>query len=287
MTHIPSISVIIPVYNAENFLTETIESVLCQSFEDFELLLLDDESTDKSSEIIRSYDDKRLRYFHCKHDFIKTRNKGLQLARGKYLAQLDHDDLMMPDRLLTQFEFMESHTDIAACGGYMECFGKYSGIWKIPLEPEALLPYTIIHTPILNPTAFIRREVLTKHKIRHRRGYSFAEDFKFWTDIIKVGKIANIPMVLVRYRTSEHQASIKYRNESVEASYRIQYDMINFFLSRIAKDSHNGKKVMRRWVPAIRDMSESGYISASVYFNFIHEIIIGLINDNIINIVTL
>ena len=278
------ISVIIPVYNAESFLAESIESVLNQSFSDFELLIMDDGSSDRSEEIIKSYDDKRIRYFPCKHDFIATRNKGKKLAQGKYIAQLDHDDIMMPDRLQIQYDFMEAHPDIAACGGYIECFGKYSRILQLPLEQNELLPLTITFVPIHNSSGFIRREFLIKHKIRHRRGYSFAEDFKFWTDIIKIGKLANIPEVLIRHRTSDQQTSIKYRKESIEASNRIQLDMIDYFLTLINKDDSYGKAVFHQLMPAIIKMSEADFFSGPVLFNFMHEVITGLIKNGTIKL---
>jgi glycosyltransferase involved in cell wall biosynthesis len=121
-----AISVIIPIYNAELFLNETIDSVLSQTFSDFELLALDDGSIDNSAEIIKSYNDPRIRYVECTHDFIGTLNKGLSLSQGKYIAQIDHDDMMMPYRLQTQYDFMEENPDIVACGGYMISFERYS-----------------------------------------------------------------------------------------------------------------------------------------------------------------
>lgn len=279
------ISVIIPVYNAEFFLSDTIESVLNQSFADFELIIIDDGSYDNSSEIILSFDDKRIRYFQFKNDFIGTRNKGLKIAQGKYIAQLDHDDLMIPDRLRMQYNYMETHTDIAACGGYMECFGQYISIWKIPLEPDDLLPYTIIHTPILNPTGFIRREILMKYNIKHRRGYSYAEDFKFWTDIIKIGKLANIPEVLVKYRTSDIQTSKKNLHDWIESSLKIQNEMFNYFLNHINKNDSYGKKILYKWVPVINQMGKSGYLSSSYFYNILYELVLGMLKDGIIKIV--
>jgi len=278
------VSVVISVYNAELFLSETIDSVLNQSFGDFELLLLDDGSTDKSQEIIRSYDDQRIRYSYHKNDFIKTKNIGLKMAQGKYIALFDHDDIMMPDRLRIQYDFMETHPDIAACGGYLQCFGKFSYIWKRPLSPEIILLSTLTQVPIFNPTGFIRRDVLTKHRIKRRKGYSFAEDFKFWTDILKVGKLANISEVLIRYRVSDHQTSATYEDEITDATIRIQFEMFEYFLSNINGDNPVGKKVLRQWAPAIRKMSESGYFSAPVFFDFLYEMVFGLFKNSTIKI---
>ena len=100
------VSVLIPVYNSEKFIRKTIDSVLGQTFKDFEVLLLDDGSADKSSEIIKSYTDDRVKYIPCSHDFIKTLNHGIDIAKGKYIALLDHDDLMLPHRLKVQYEYM-------------------------------------------------------------------------------------------------------------------------------------------------------------------------------------
>ena len=103
------ISVLIPVYNSRKTIRETIDSVLGQTFPEFELLLMDDGSTDDSAEIIQSYTDSRIRYIPCSHHFVETLNRGIDTAQGKYIALLDHDDLMLPHRLKVQYEFMEEH----------------------------------------------------------------------------------------------------------------------------------------------------------------------------------
>jgi glycosyltransferase involved in cell wall biosynthesis len=131
-----TITVLIPVYNAGNFIRETIDSVLCQTFQDFELLTMDDGSTDNSADIIRSYSDSRIKYVSCPHDFVSTLNKGLDMAQGKYIALLDHDDMMMPERLQTQFDYMEANPDIAACGAYMQTFGNTYYTMTYPAEHD-------------------------------------------------------------------------------------------------------------------------------------------------------
>ena len=270
------ISVVIPAYNAEEFIRETIESVLNQTFIDYELIIADDMSDDQTKDIILSYNDLRIRYVLCNHDFIGTRNKALQMARGKYIAQLDHDDIMVPDRLRIQYDFMETHSEIAACGGFLKCFGKLDEIWRGAFGADDLLLHCIVETPILNPTGFIRREILTKHKIRHRRGYSFAEDYKFWTEIAKVGKLAVIPKVLVHYRISDKQASVIHSVRMHEATLKIQNEMINYFLSKLNTDSKLGKIVSSKFLPSLEKIIHQGFFSKDVYFAFMHELIRGL-----------
>ena len=121
------------------FLSDTIDSVLSQTFQNFELLALDDGSTDSSKNIILSYKDDRIKYISCKHSFIDTCNKGLKLSKGKYIALIDHDDIMMPYRLDIQYRFMEEHPNVDACGGYMHSFGKHKWKMELPLKHDSLI----------------------------------------------------------------------------------------------------------------------------------------------------
>ena len=118
------ISVVIPIYNAEKFLKETIDSVLNQTFNDFEIILADNLSTDRSKDIVFSYKDPRIRYVSCNTDIIGTYQKAYELSKGKYIAHLDQDGMMVPERLQIQCNFMESHPIIDACSAYMSEFGK-------------------------------------------------------------------------------------------------------------------------------------------------------------------
>jgi glycosyltransferase involved in cell wall biosynthesis len=228
----PKISVLIPVYNAESFIRETIDSVLEQTFQDFELLLMDDSSTDLSAEIIHSYSDPRIHYELCPHNFIGTLNRGLEIAQGKYIARLDHDDLMLPERLQVQYEFMENYPEIVACGAYIQTFGSDSVVLGILEKHEDMVQYMATKgNPIVNPTAFYRRDILMQYGIRHEEGYHFADDFKLWLEFAKVGKLANIPRVLGKYRISDKQASRMNYNLMMAASDRIQQEAFQYFFS--------------------------------------------------------
>lgn len=271
------ISVLIPVYNSERTIRTTIDSVLGQTFPDFELLLLDDGSVDKSPEIIKSYMDIRVKYIPCPHDFIKTLNYGIDIAQGKYIALLDHDDLMLPHRLKVQYEYMEDNPNIAVCGGYMHSFGMYSHLMKVPLKHLDIIKTMIIHCPMMNPTAFIRRSVLLKNNLRYSDGYSFAADFKLWSDIAQIGEMANIPEVFTLYRTYPEQTSIKYQVASEEAAGRIRLEVVEYFLSLIKKDSKYYPLLMNNFLPSLDELGEEGFFSATTLFPFMHELIVGLL----------
>lgn len=124
---------------------------------------------------IQSYTDARVKYIPCSHNFIRTLNHGI---------------------------------DIAVCGGYMHSFGMYSRLMKVPLDYVDIVTTMIIHCPMMNPTGFIRRDFLIDHHIRYSEGYSFAADFKLWSDIARIGKVVNIPEVFTWYRTYPEQMRI-------------------------------------------------------------------------------
>lgn len=271
------VSVLIPVYNSEKFIGKTIDSVLGQTFKDFEVLLLDDGSADKSSEIIKSYTDDRVKYIPCSHDFIKTLNHGIDIAKGKYIALLDHDDLMLPHRLKVQYEYMEDNPNVAVCGGYMHSFGMYSRLMKVPLTYLDIVKTMIIQCPMMNPTGFIRRDVLFENNLRYSYGYSFAADYKLWSDIAQIEEMANIPEVFTLYRTYPEQTSIKYLSESNEAAGRIRLEMVEYFFSLIKEDSKYYSVLMDRFLPALDELGEEGFFSSDTLFPFIHELISGLL----------
>ena len=280
----PLITVITPVYNAESFIKETIESVLNQTFEDFEYILLDDGSSDSSAVIIQSYDDERIRYVACPHDFIGTLNKGLALAVGKYIALIDHDDIMLPDRLRMQYEFMESHPYIAACGGYMYSFGIKEGTLNVPVEHLDIIKSMLLYSPIQNPTGFIRRTVLLEHNIKYERGYEYSADYKLWSEIAKIGKLATIPKVLTLYRMHEEQTSSKYREQCLEGGQKVKFEMLDYFISHLKKGDEFADAIYRDVIQVIEELGAFGFFSGNVFFIFMYELIGGLLKNGTIEI---
>ena len=279
-----AITVMIPVYNAEAFIRETVDSVLCQTFTDFNILALDDGSTDGSAEIIRSYSDPRVKYVPCPHDFIGTLNKGLEMADSRYIALIDHDDMMLSYRLKTQYDFMESNPDIAACGGFTLSFDQYSREEKVPLEHREIMQTMLLYSPILNPTGFIRRQVLTDSHIRYERGYSYSTDYKLWSEIGKVGKLANIPKILTLYRIHEEQTSAKYHRQCLEGGQSVKFEILEYFISHLKKGHELAQVVDRDLIPTLDEVGESGIFSENVFFQFMYELIGSLMNKGSIEI---
>lgn len=212
MEYQKSISVCISVYNASSFLQECIDSILSQSFSDFELLIVDDGSTDNSVQIIESYADKRIRLIRNKHDYIQSLNLLLSEAKGKYIARMDADDIMLSDRLAMQFKCMEENPNIdVLSASTIDIFTDSSKNCCSSVIKE-LRPADFVTTnPIVHPTTFIRNSALYRKKMKYKESYKYAEDYGLWCECILSGlKIFTMSSPVIKYRISEQQVTCKY-----------------------------------------------------------------------------
>jgi glycosyltransferase involved in cell wall biosynthesis len=200
----PKVTAVIPVYNREKYVSEAIDSVLSQTFKDFELLVIDDGSTDRSREVVRSYHDSRIRCVmnDSNEGIPKTRNKGVRLAQGEYLAFLDSDDWAYPERFAKQVAFLDSHPDYAAVGTWVvEMDEKGRSLRRIQRRPvfsDEIAAQRLFSQGIANPTSMARTAVLREYE--HREEYGLSEDFDLWARIAVKHKLATLPEVLVRGR---------------------------------------------------------------------------------------
>ncbi len=235
----PKVSVLVPVYNAAPYLKDTIGSVLSQTQTDFELILLDDASTDQSAEIIKSFTDPRIRYYHNQDNLgiSPCRNRLMELARGEYLAVLDHDDICTPDRLAVQTAFMDNHPDISICGSRFELFTQNpqifilkrliinaGWIWCHPASPD--LHDALKGNVVMHPTAVFRKADIITHGLKYDSSYTPAEDY----DIIKQAlfkglKIANLPQILLRYNLHGNNCSLRRKQQMKDADRKIKTEI--------------------------------------------------------------
>lgn len=212
MTATRPLSVVIPAYNASRVLPEAIDSILGQSFGDFEVIVIDDCSTDGTWDVIQDYARRDSRVLPHRNEknlgIAGNRNKGVSLCRGKYLAWQDADDVSLPDRLRTQFEFLESHPEVGIVGGYIELFrgDKVLGVRKYPADDESLRRCIFRYSPIAQPAAMVRVEALRKAGEYNLR-YPPAEDIDMTFRIGEHFKLANLEQIVVRYRESDTSAT--------------------------------------------------------------------------------
>ena len=203
------ITVFIPVYNRQKYIAQTIQSVLDQSFKDFQLLLVDDGSTDNSVEIIRSFTDNRITLVENGRNLgiPQTRNIGLEYAEGEYLAILDSDDLMLKDRLKKQNKFLDTHADYAGVGSwsrYIDDHGKITR-WLVmrPISHDKIKASLLFHCAVHNRT-FMARAALIK-KLRYDNEFRRCQDYELLHRISKQHKLQNLPEILVSGRKHDQQ----------------------------------------------------------------------------------
>lgn len=201
------ISVLMPVYNGEKYIKKAIESILNQSYTNFEFIIINDGSTDKSEQIIKSYNDYRIRFINNAENkgLISTLNEGLKKATGKYIARMDQDDISLPYRFEKQYTYLEKNPDISLIGSFAELINandKRIGIKECPIEYSLIKFHLIYHNPFIHSSIFFRREDIIKLG-EYNKNYEHAEDYELYSRIIKKYKIANIPIILLKYRIHE------------------------------------------------------------------------------------
>jgi glycosyltransferase involved in cell wall biosynthesis len=192
-----------PVHNGAAYLSEAVDSILWQSLRDFELLIVDDASTDESVAIIERYKDPRIRLLRSSERLRLSGalNLGLDNARGDYVARMDADDISLPRRLEIQVRHMNRHPEIGICGTWIRYFGGPSrAVLKRPLECEEIRAFTLVDTPFAHPTIILRRSLMDHHQLRFDGNYYPTEDFELWTRAMRCFPVENLPQVLLQYR---------------------------------------------------------------------------------------
>ncbi|MES2535057.1 MAG: glycosyltransferase family 2 protein [Pseudomonadota bacterium] len=211
-SQIPKATVLMPVYNGERFVGAAIDSILRQSFTDFELLIIDDASTDRTAEILSQINDSRIRIIRNEKNLkiVAALNLGLKEARGQYIVRMDADDISLAHRLQTQLRLMDDHPEVGACGSWIRGFGEtWSYTHRYPQSHEEIVSSFLFYNPIAHPTVVMRRSVLQDHLLSYSPDYPYAEDWMFWQQIGKVAKLANLPKVLLKYRITAGGSSKK------------------------------------------------------------------------------
>lgn len=200
----PRVSVVIPTYNAAAFIGETLASVLAQEGVDFEVLVLDDASTDGTLERVREFADARVRIHgsDSNRGRVANANRGFDLAQGEFIARIDHDDVAVAGRLAAQVRFLDANPGIAVVGSQIRHFGMETLTSELPLDDGGIKARFISGSAYLaNPSTMFRRELVQRNFIRYDPNLSILDDLAFWFDMTLAGaRFANLPEVLTLYR---------------------------------------------------------------------------------------
>jgi len=210
------ITVVLPVFNGERYLGQAIDSVLQQTFPDFEFLIIDDGSEDSSVEIIRRYSDPRIRLLRHEGNrgLVATLNEGLSQARGDYIARMDADDVCRPNRLFLQVQWLDDHPDHAVVGSFVQRIDADGALlpdWIVDRKtatPEEIRRTLIKHNCLAHPTTMLRRSALNGLAYDPRARH--AEDYELWLQVVsRDQKMAKIPVALLLYRIHSDSVTLK------------------------------------------------------------------------------
>ena len=211
----PVVSVLMPVFNGEKYLAEAIESILNQTFDDFEFLIINDGSTDGSAAILERYRqrDQRIRvYDQSNQGLVASLNCGLELAQGEYVARMDADDISLPERLAKQVGFMEAHPDAGVCGTWVELIGERTGeVWRYSTDDATIRCRLLFESALAHSTVIMRRELFVKTGLYYDSAYKHAEDYALWVKSAHCAKLANLPEMLLLYRLHPRQIGQGYQ----------------------------------------------------------------------------
>jgi len=223
----PKVTVLLPVFNGAKYLTQAVDSILGQSFRDFEFLVIDDGSTDDSSRLVEAYGDPRLRFIRNRANLglVAALNKGLLAARGEYVARMDADDISHPRRLAKQVRFLDAHPRVGVCGSWVRFFpGENGYLWKLPQGPEEIRCWSFHTVGVAHPAVMLRRQLFIEHGLFYDAQYCHVEDYELWGRALHYMEFANLPEVLLDYRLSADQVCSRHSREQLEgmASLRAQ-----------------------------------------------------------------
>ncbi|MDC5363159.1 glycosyltransferase [Acinetobacter baumannii] len=208
------VSVVLPAYNAELYLKEAIDSVLSQTCTDFELIVLNDGSIDRTEEIILSYNDSRIVYVKNEQNLglIGTLNKGINLAKGKYIARMDADDICHPERFEKQINFLENNDDYIICGTaayrFHSNYNLNNNIFRVPESDGVIRLKMLFNSPFIHPSVMMRNSIIKEKMLSFDIDYKYAEDYKFWSQLLKYGKAYNLQEKLLYYRLTPNSQTV-------------------------------------------------------------------------------
>ena len=229
MSSNPVCSVIMSVFNGSDYLTESIDSILNQSFQDFELIIINDASTDSSETIIRSYQDERIKLINNETNvgLAASLNIALKKSQGEFIARMDDDDIAMEDRLSEQITFLQQNPEVGIVGSYAELYGSTSGLRIHALSSDELKIRTLFSCQFCHPTVMFRKALIDGENVKYDESFKTAQDFELWSRIVSLTNFATIPKVLLKYRVHSNQISIAKRDKQIEATSLIYAKILN------------------------------------------------------------
>jgi glycosyltransferase involved in cell wall biosynthesis len=225
----PLITVLMPVYNCELYVLEAVNSILNQTYAHFEFLIIDDASIDNTVSIVKRQLDSRIQLIEkpINTGYTNSLNYGLKIAKGKYIARMDGDDVSFPERLAKQVAFLETHPETVLCGTNYKIIGNNKKI-SIPETDSAIKVALLKGNCICHPSVMFRKEVIDRFSIIYDTSKEPAEDYDMWVRLLSYGKLHNLEDVLLEYRLHTTQVSRKRVEEQKRTDVEMKFQLFNY-----------------------------------------------------------
>ena len=226
----PLVSVIMPAYNASDYIQEAINSIIAQTFTDWELIIIDDGSTDTTAEIVAQNINKehRIKYFYQQNEKqSKARNLGISHAHGTYIAFLDADDISLSERFAKQVAFLEANHDVVVCGSWFSIIGS-DRIIKLPEHHDAIKLALLKGNCMAHSSVMTRKQILDEFPVVFEISKEPAEDYDLWVRLVLKGRLHNLQEVLLDYRTHINQLSKKQSVKQRQSTLQTKQSLFNF-----------------------------------------------------------
>lgn len=232
----PLVSVIIPVYNCEKYLEESISSIINQTYKNMEILITDDCSTDNSYNILMLFaeKDKRIKLFRNNENLkiVKTLNAMISKAQGEFIARMDSDDISLPRRIEEQVNFLQKNESIDICGTNIDYIDKNSVFLRkahFPKKNDSIQSIKFFRTPFCHPTVMFRKSI--KSRVVYKDSFLYAEDYGLWLEILLQSRAANLGQSLLKYRIHDNQISQIHNKIQIDSLIKIYTIYLNDCLS--------------------------------------------------------
>lgn len=234
------VSIITSVYNCEQYIEKMINSIIAQTYTDWEMIIIDDASTDSTWNILQSYSDKRIRCFRNEKNVGLTcnLNKALRETKGEYIARIDGDDIATERRLEIQVKYLMEHKDVLLVGADMLTFGDYIELWSNPTDYNSIKMQMIFNVALYHPTYMFRRTIIDNYNLLYDERFRYAQDYCFQIKIAKVGLVGNISIPLLRYRVHAKQIG----NEHSFAQKKCADEVRNIILDYLGIELNSNEK---------------------------------------------
>lgn len=263
----PKVTVVMPVYNREKYVAEAIESILHQTFTNFEFIIVDDGSTDSTYEILKSFKDERIKLLRKKtnNGNYSARNEGIKLAKGKYICVMDSDDISLPNRLRKQYDFMERNKHVGLCGSFVRIVDS-DEIVTAPEDYEEIKVWSLSNIMFRHPTVFIRTEVIKRFKLRYNDKFRYAADYDFLVRATHLFPATNIQEVLLEYRRHPEQISTANNKGQAEVVRKVILSQLGYFNLKVSEEE---KKLHLSLMNRLSITSESDFYKLKEWANFL------------------